>query len=171
MLPNFMALVSELARELGDESIAHTPENQRANAVRRTLAGKQALIIVDNVETFSEPERVRLYQFLSRLPEGCKTIVTSRRRTDIDARIIRLDRLALKDALDLMAELAKSNRHLARASDQEREELYGITGGNPLLIKWVAGQLGRTGSRCRTIAEAYEFMKSAPKGNDPLEYI
>jgi nucleoside phosphorylase/tetratricopeptide (TPR) repeat protein len=171
MLPNFVALVSELARELGDEGIARIPENERANAVRRTLAGKQALIIVDNVETFGEPECVRLYQFLSRLPEGCKAIVTSRRRTDIDARIIRLDRLALKDALDLMAELAKSNRHLARAGDREREELYGITGGNPLLIKWVAGQLGRTGSRCRTIAEAYEFMKSAPKDNDPLEYI
>ncbi|MCA1614286.1 MAG: hypothetical protein LC800_09150 [Acidobacteria bacterium] len=69
----------------------------------------------DNVETFEEKERVRLYQFLGRLPPTCKAILTSRRRTDIDARVIRLDRLELKDALDLMDALAKSNRHLRRA--------------------------------------------------------
>jgi len=147
------------------------PPNERANAVRRSLIDRQALIIIDNVETFNEQERVRLYQFLSRLPGGCKAIVTSRRRTDIDARIVRLDRLELKDALDLMAELAKTNRHLARASDKERQDLYEITGGNPLLIKWVIGQLGREGSHCRTIPAACEFLKSAPKDNDPLEYI
>jgi len=171
MLPNYMALLSELAHELGEQDIARTPPNERANAVRRALADEQALIIVDNVETFDEQERVRLYQFLGRLPATCKAIVTSRRRTDIDARVIRLDRLALKEALDLMAELAKSNRHLARANEKERQGLYEITQGNPLLIKWVVGQLGRTGSHCRSIAEACEFLKSAPKENDPLEYI
>jgi tetratricopeptide (TPR) repeat protein len=49
--------------------------------------------------------------------------------------------------------------------------LYGITNGNPLLIRWIAGQLGREGSRCRTITEACKFMEAAPPGNDPLEYI
>ncbi len=171
MLPNFIALISELAAELGEEDIGRTPQDERANIVRRALADKQALIIIDNVETFDEQERVRLYQFLSRLPGECKAIVTSRRRTDIDARVLRLDRLALDEALDLMTELAKSNRRLARASDKERRDLYEITGGNPLLIKWVVGQLGRAGSHCRTIAEACGFIESAPKGNDPLEYI
>lgn len=170
MLPNFMALLSEMAAEL-DEDVEHTPPNERVNAVRRALLDKQALIVIDNVETFNEQERDRLYRFLSRLPATCKAIVTSRRRTNIEARIIRLDRLALKDALDLIAELAKSNRHIERASAEERQDLYEITQGNPLLIKWVAGQLGRVGSRCYTIAEACEFMKSAPKDNDPLEFI
>ncbi len=171
MLPNYMALLSELAREVGEEEITRTPPNERANAVRGALADQHALIVIDNVETFDEQERVRLYQFLGRLPATCKAVVTSRRRTDIDARVIRLDRLALKEALDLISELAKSNRHLARANERERQGLYEITQGNPLLIKWVVGQLGRTGSHCRTIAEACEFLKSAPKENDPLEYI
>jgi nucleoside phosphorylase/tetratricopeptide (TPR) repeat protein len=171
MLPNFIALLNELAAELGQEDLSRMPPNERANALRRSLIDRQALIIIDNVETFVEQERVRLYQFLSRLPDGCKAIVTSRRRTDIDARIVRLDRLEPKDALDLMTELAKTNRQLARASDKERQDLYEITGGNPLLIKWVIGQLGREGSHCRTIPAACEFLKSAPKDNDPLEYI
>jgi tetratricopeptide (TPR) repeat protein len=171
MLPNFIALISELAAELGLQDIARTPADDRANIVRRELADKQALIIIDNLETFLKPERDRLYQFLGRLPASCKAIVTSRRRADIDARVVRLDRLALSEALDLIAVLAESNRRLARTNEKQRSDLYEIAGGNPLLIKWIAGQLGREGSHCRTIAEAYEFIKSAPKDNNPLEYI
>ncbi len=173
MLPNYLALLTELARELGAENVAQTDPGERANAVRRALADVRALLVIDNVETFPEPERVRLYQFLSRLPAACKAIVTSRRRADIDARVVRLDRLERKDALDLMAELAKNNRHLQKATGQERDDLYEITHGNPLLIKWAVGQLGREGSQCRTIPEACAFLKSAPPSgdNDPLEYI
>ncbi|HEY0601936.1 MAG TPA: tetratricopeptide repeat protein [Herpetosiphonaceae bacterium] len=171
MLPNYMSLLTELARELGEDTIEKMPPNDRANAVRRALTGVRALIIVDNVETFPEPERVRLYQFLARLPGACKAIVTSRRRADIDARVIRIDRLARKDALDLMTELAKNNRYLQRATEQERNDLYEITNGNPLLIKWAVGQLGRMGSECRTIPDVCAFLQAAPKDNDPLEYI
>ncbi|MFN8453073.1 MAG: tetratricopeptide repeat protein [Anaerolineae bacterium] len=48
---------------------------------------------------------------------------------------------------------------------------YSLTNGNPLLIRWLAGQLGREGSQCRTIAAACQFMEAAPADNDPLEYI
>lgn len=173
MLPNYMALLTELGRELGDEDIGKTDPNVRANEVRRALAGVRALIVVDNVETFAEPERVRLYQFLSRLPASCKAIVTSRRRADIDARVVRLDRLERQDALDLMEELAKNNRLLQKTTEAERASLYEVTNGNPLLIKWAAGQLGRSGSQCRTIADVCAFLASAPRNddNDPLEYI
>lgn len=171
MLPNYLSLLTELAKELGEDEISRTAPNERANAVRRMLADKAALIIIDNVESFDEPERVRLYQFLARLPGKCKAIVTSRRRTDIDARVIRLDRLSLLEATELITELAKTNRYLARASEQERQNLYEITQGNPLLIKWTVAQLGRPASKCRTITDAYEFLQAAPAGNDPLEYI
>ncbi len=171
MLPNFIVLITELARELGADEITRIEPNERANAVRRALADVRVLIVIDNVESFDESERVRLYQFLSHLPEGCKAIVTSRRRVDIDARVVRLDRLERKDALDLMAELAKNNRHLERATEIERGDLYEITNGNPLLIKWTVGQLGREGGHCRTIPEACAYLKSAPEGNDPLEFI
>jgi tetratricopeptide (TPR) repeat protein len=89
----------------------------------------------------------------------------------VDARIVRLDRLARDEALQLIAELAAKTPRLARASQKEREDLYEITQGNPLFIRWIAGQLGRAGSQCRTIADACAFIDKAPKGNDPLEYI
>jgi len=169
MLPNYMALLAELSCALGEADIAKINPNERAKAVTRALANRRALLVIDNLETFDERERVRVFQFLGRLPATCKAIVTSRRRADVDARAIRLDRLAQREALDLMAALAENNRHLARATEQDRQSLYEITNGNPLLIKWTAGQLGR--GHCRTVAEACAFLRAAPKDNDPLEFI
>ncbi|HEY1242549.1 MAG TPA: tetratricopeptide repeat protein [Bryobacteraceae bacterium] len=171
MLPNYIALLTELARELGDENLAKLPENERANAVRRMLTGQRVLLVIDNLETFEEPERVRLYQFLARLPAGCKAIVTSRRRTDVDARILRLERLERNDAMALLAEVAKTNQYLAAAGAQEWQTLYEVTNGNPLLLRWTVGQLGRQGSQCRTIADACAYLNNASPENDPLEYI
>jgi len=171
MLPNYMALLAELACALGEDGIAKIDPNERAKSVTRALADRRALLVIDNLETFEEKERVRVFQFLGRLPAACKAIVTSRRRADVDARAIRLDRLAPSEALELMAALAHGsrNRHLARATEGERQDLYEITNGNPLLIKWTVGQLGR--GHCRTVAEACAFLRAAPKDNDPLEFI
>jgi nucleoside phosphorylase/tetratricopeptide (TPR) repeat protein len=171
MLPNYMALLAGIAREIGEEDIAKIDPNERASALRSALSKTQALIVIDNVETFEQAEVARLYQFLNYLPGSCKAIVTSRRRSNIDARVLRLERLQPEEALELMAELAKTSTRLARATGEERRALYENTNGNPLLIKWVAGQLGMRGSRCRTLADGCAFLKDAPIGNDPLEYI
>lgn len=171
MLPNYIALLTELARELKDEGIAQLPENERANAVRRALGDKRALLVIDNLETFPDAERQRLFVFLSRLPAGCKAIVTSRRRTDLDVRTVRLDRLEQADALALLDELATRNRYLRAATPAERQTLYEISGGNPLLMHWAVGQLGRPGSQCKTVADVRHYLHHAPKDNDPLEYI
>jgi tetratricopeptide (TPR) repeat protein len=98
-------------------------------------------------------------------------MVTSRRRADVDARIVRLDRLAQQAALALLAELAKTNQPLADAGEAGWQTLYEITNGNPLLLRWAVGQLGRRGSQCRTVAEACDYVQHAPPDNDPLDYI
>ncbi|MCW5201623.1 hypothetical protein VU12_01650 [Desulfobulbus sp. US4] len=157
-LRDYLSLLAELARELDAEEAARAEPDERAKAVHRTLNGKRILLIIDNLETFSEAERIRLYQFLSRLPGGCKAVVTSRRRDDIDARVVRLDRLERQDALDLLTALAEDNRHLRKATEEEQYMLYGVTNGNPLLLRWTAGQLGRPGSQCRTVADACAFL-------------
>jgi tetratricopeptide (TPR) repeat protein len=171
MLPNYMALLAELARELGDEGIERIDPNERPKEVRRLLENSHALIIIDNLETFDEQGRERLFQFLKRLPRSCKAIVTSRRRTDVAAEIIRLNRLSAEATQKLIAKLAERNNYLARANQEDCQKLYEITQGNPLLIEWIAGQLGRLGSKCRTIAEACQYLESAPRANDPFEYI
>jgi hypothetical protein len=131
---NYFSMLNELALELGEEGIPRLAPDERANPLRMAMAGKKILIVFDNLETLSEDERTRLFQFLTRLPEGNKAIVTSRRRADVDARVIRLDRLSADEALQLMGEIAKTNRRLEREGIEERRKLYEITNGNPLLI-------------------------------------
>ncbi|WKZ39186.1 MAG: tetratricopeptide repeat protein [Anaerolineales bacterium] len=169
--PTYLAMLDELGKELGADGLEKLPPDDRPNELRLALAGVKALIIFDNLETLPEEERTRLFQFLSRLPTGNKAIVTSRRRSDVDARIVRLDRLSHDEAMQLIRELAKKYPRLERATTEEHEKLYAITHGNPLFIRWIVGQLGREGSRLRTIEEAVAFIDKAPKGNDPLEYI
>lgn len=113
--PTYLAMLDELGKELGVDGLERLPPEARADQLRLALAGVKALIIFDNLETLPEEERMRLFQFLSRLPAGNKAIVTSRRRTDVDARIVRLDRLARGEALQLIAELAAKYPRLAKA--------------------------------------------------------
>jgi tetratricopeptide (TPR) repeat protein len=169
--PTYLAMLDELGKELGVNGLEKLPPDEWPNELRLALAGKKALIIFDNLETLPEEERTRLFQFLSRLPGGNKAIVTSRRRTDVDARIVRLDRLSHDEAMQLIAQLAKKYPRLQRTTSEEHEKLYAITQGNPLFIRWIGGQLGREGSKLRTIDEAVAYIDNAAKGNDPLEYI
>jgi tetratricopeptide (TPR) repeat protein len=171
MLPNYLTLLSELARELGEEGVERTEPTERAREVRRLLEDSHALIIIDNLETFDEPESIRLFQFLKRLPRSCKAIVTSRRRADVAAEIVRLDRLKKDAALKLIDKLAERNKYLARATADERLQLYEYAKGNPLLIEWLVGQLGRSGSQCRTVADALKFLENAPDHNNPIDYV
>lgn len=171
MLPNFIALINAMARHLGNPHIEQLPENQRADSVNHSLTEQATLLVIDNLETFNEPERTRLYQFLKRLPQNAKAIVTSRRRIGTQGEIIRLARLDKTAAVALLAALAQKNRYLAAASDDDKTALYEHTSGNPLLLTWTAAQLGRKGGHCQTIAQACQFIHQAPKHNDPLAYI
>lgn len=169
ILPSYLEMLNAIARELGKAEITKTTAEERAEAVLRALRGEDVLLLLDNLETLSEPDRDQLFAFLNRLPRGCSAIVTSRRRSDASAVIVRLDKLDWPATSKLIDELAKNYDLLRRASEAERRALYENTGGNPLLIRWIAGQLGL--ARCRTIAAALEFLRSAPAGNNPLEFI
>jgi hypothetical protein len=93
------------------------------------------------------------------------------------AHAIRLDKLKREAADEWLAELGRRSEPVARLAPEERDRLYAKTGGNPLLLTWTAGQLGRTTGRCRTIAEAIERLQEAhrleklSKRNDPLSFI
>jgi tetratricopeptide (TPR) repeat protein len=170
LLPNFLALLNQLALELGESPLDRLDPKERADTMRRSLANTRALLIIDNLETFAPREQARVFQFLDRLPPSCKAIVTSRRRTDIRGGVpIRLDRLKQDAALALLDNLAQHFPRLAKSDQAARIRLYETANGNPLLMRWIVGQLGR--GQCRTLEDACEFLNHAPPDNDPLEYI
>ena len=79
-----------------------------------------------------------------------------------------LEQLDEAAALATLDDLARHNKLLAKTSAAERRALYEQTGGKPLLLRWVAGQLGR--GSCRTLADALAFLRTCPPDNDPLEF-
>jgi tetratricopeptide (TPR) repeat protein len=169
VLPGYLDMLNAIARELEQKDFEKAQEKDRSDLILRALRDAEVLLVLDNLETLPEIDRDQLFAFLNHLPRGCSAIVTSRRRADASAVVVRLDKLEWPAARDLITGLAKDNERLRQASEKDQHSLYEETGGNPLLIRWVAGQLGV--GRCRTIAAALAFLRSAPAGNNALEFI
>jgi tetratricopeptide (TPR) repeat protein len=169
ILPGFLEMLNELARELGQPDITKAAESERIRLILDTLEPAKVLLILDNLESLTKSDRDKLFTFVKRLPQGCKAILTSRRRIGSSADVLILEKLDEDAALETLAELARHNPLLAKTSEAERLTLYMQTGGKPLLLRWVAGQLGR--GSCRTFTDALHFLRSCPPDNDPLEFI
>ena len=145
-------MLNELARELGQPEITKAPEDQRIRLLLEALRTAQALLILDNLESLAKEDRDQLFTFVKRLPQGCKAILTSRRRIGSGSELLILEELDQAAALRMLADLARHNPLLAKTSEADRISLYEQTGGKPLLLRWIAGQLGR--GSCRTIGDA-----------------
>ncbi|MDQ3745619.1 MAG: tetratricopeptide repeat protein, partial [Acidobacteriota bacterium] len=169
ILPGFLEMLNELSRQLDRPDILKSPEDDRIRLLLDALRDEQALLILDNLESLPKPDRDKLFTFVKRLPLGCKAILTSRRRIGSGSELLILQKLDQAAALETLADLARHNPLLDRTNEAERIALYEQTAGNPLLLRWMAGQLGR--GSCRTFTDALEFLRSCPADNDPLEFV
>ena len=136
-------MLDELGKEIGEQNLEKLPPDDRPNTLRLALAGKKALIVFDNLGNPARRQNARACSNFSRAcPKGIKPLSPPRRRSDVDARIVRLDRLSRDEALQLIEELAHKYPRLARATPQERDDLYAITQGNPLPYPLDYGAVG-----------------------------
>lgn len=169
VLSGLLEMLNELARELERPDIPKAPEDQRIRLLLEALRDARVLLVLDNLESLTKPDRDQLFTFVKRLPQGCKAILTSRRRIGSGSELLILEKLDQVAALAALADMARHNPLLARTSEAERIELHNKTGGNPLLLRWLAGQLGR--GSCRTLNDALRFLSICPPDDDPLEFI
>ena len=169
VLPGFLEMLNELSRELDRADITKAPEDERIRLLLEALRDEHALLILDNLESLPKSDRDKLFTFVKRLPQGCKAILTSREPFGNTGDGFELEQLSQDAALAMIADLAKRSKQLAKSGEAERIALYEQTLGNPLLLRWVAGQVGH-GSR-RTLTDALDFLRSCPEDNDPLEFV
>ena len=169
LISGLAELLNELARELGHDEIAKATEDQRPRLLIDALRGTHTLLVLDNLESLLKRERDIVFTFVKRLPPGCKAILTSRGRIGSAAEELILEKFSEEAALATLAELAETNPTLEKTNEAERVVLYRQTGGNPLLLRWTAGQIGR--GSCVTFTDAIAYLRSCPEGNDPLEFI
>jgi tetratricopeptide (TPR) repeat protein len=169
ILSGLAELFGEVARLLGRDDLLKADETQRPRLLLDALRDTRTLLLLDNLESLTKPERDTVFTFVNKLPAGCKAILTARGRIGSGAQELILEKLSERAALDTLADLATRHPLLAQTSEAERLVLYRETGGKPLLLRWTAGQLGR--GHCLTFTDALHFIRSCPEGNDPLEFI
>ncbi len=148
-------VLDAIARTLDYLGIAQQPLEEKQESVRRLLQSKRCLVIVDNFETVKD-SAVR--DFLLRLPEPSKVLITSREQKLRQAWAVSLKGLEPPEALTL---IRSEGRRLGLASMEKAEErvllrLYKATGGAPLAIKWAVGQIKQKGQTLdRVLAALY----------------
>jgi tetratricopeptide (TPR) repeat protein len=175
----YHSLLTAIGVALGRDDIRQQPQTQLTAFIRNLLAGRRVLLVLDNLESLNIAERRAVYDLLELLPITCRALVTSRRRDETAARTLRLDKLDFPACQSLLQQLGENWPPVAKLSAAEQQTLYSETGGNPLLLTWTAGQLGRTQGRCRTVADAVRRLREAQlwrgpnhdEDNDPLEFV
>lgn len=169
LISGLAELFNELARELGHLDVPQRPEDERPRLLLSALRGTRTLLLLDNLESLLKRERDTVFTFVKKLPPGCKAILTARGRIGSAAEELILEKLSEEAALATLAKLAETNAALAKVSEADRRVLYRETTGKPLLLRWVAGQIGR--GSCVTFRDAISHLRSCPADNDPLEFI
>jgi hypothetical protein len=121
--------------------------DDRLDQVRSLLRSRRTLIVVDDFELLGSGAAEDISEFVGRtLPEPTKAMVTSRQVLGIPGEAaMRLAGLPSVTWRQLLMTRAKQLNVAAASSLVERDlhRLYQLTGGNPLALELVVGQLNR----------------------------
>lgn len=141
---SFEQLLADIARQSGRLDLLKTPPDQQPSAVKQLLLAQRVLIVMDNLETVADPDAFvdRVRQVLGR----SKLLITSRHHLRHERVFtLDLDGLYQPEGLTLLREdSAERGIHLvAQAKAEDLIEIHQVTGGAPLAMKLVVGQVSR----------------------------
>jgi hypothetical protein len=140
----FEDLLDAIARQLGRWDIpTMNPKEKQAN-LQYLLQQHPYLVIVDNLETMENARGIVME--LSGLLGGAKAIVTSRPRLDLDfVHTLSLTGLSEPDSLVFIRADATSRNvpDILNASKQDLQRIHNVTGGAPLAMKLIVGQVSK----------------------------
>lgn len=136
-------LLSELWRSLGLGAFPAPNECGIERRVREALACQPTVLVMDNLETAADIQA--LTAGLDRLARPTKVLLTTRHRVSAYEGVtsVTANELPMADALAFMHYHASERNVPAAfaASPTEQQRIVAITGGSPLAIKLVVGQM------------------------------
>ena len=138
--PTFSDLPSLIETILGVTGFAEEESDDKIALSRQILGISKTLLVLDNLETVSDP---RLYAYLQDIPVPSKVLATTRTRIEGSHKNLRLTALPRQDALDLIRQLASEldSPELSKAEDKTLGELIERVGGIPLAIRLAVGRI------------------------------
>ena len=163
-------LLDELIVQLDLQGIAALPVSQRWGELARLFKDEPYLVVIDNLETVTDYQA--LIPALLDFANPSKFLITSRHSLHEYPHVysISLDELSPTDALALIRHEASERglQELISAADDVLLQVYEVTGGNPLAIKLVVGQVHTLSlpevlenlreARGHTVEELYRYI-------------
>lgn len=139
---NFESVLDAIARQLEMDDLIKLQRMEKENQVQSILRNRRILLVLDNLETAIESQH-QIAKQLQSLLNPSKAILTSRIRFTGDSFPVRLPGLTEDDALQFIRQqaIAKSFETVKKASFDELRPVAQATGGSPLALQLVVGQL------------------------------
>src|SRR5688500_13975802 len=131
-----------IGANLGNPTIGNLSIQDQIKRAYYLLSKRTTLLVLDNFESLSKNEQRDILDFLRRSPITLKVVITSRERVS-EGQIIRLQGLSFEESNALLDwDAQQKNIHLTK--DQSKY-LVDLTGGLPLALLWVQGQIAVLG--------------------------
>jgi len=139
---SFSDILITIGASLGNPTIGNMSIKDQVQRAYNLLARRTTLLILDNFETLSKNEQREILEFLRNSPMTLKVIVTSRERV-AEGQIIRLQGLSFEESNALL-DWEAQQKNIQLTKDQSKH-LVNLTGGLPLALQWVQGQIAVLG--------------------------
>jgi tetratricopeptide (TPR) repeat protein len=131
-----------IGSSLGNPTIGNLSIQDQIKRAYNLLARQTTLLVLDNFESLSKTEQRDILDFLRRSPITLKVAITSRERVS-EGQIIRLQGLSFEESNALLEwDAQQKNIHLTQ---DQNKYLVELTGGLPLALLWVQGQIAVLG--------------------------
>jgi tetratricopeptide (TPR) repeat protein len=148
-----------IGTSLGNPTIGNLSIEDQIRRAYHLLSRRTTLLVLDNFESLSKNEQRDILDFLRRSPITLKVIVTSRERVS-EGQIIRLQGLSFEESNALLEwDAQQKNIHLTK--DQSKY-LVDLTGGLPLALLWVQGQIAVLGYSATQVLDKLSLDTDIP---------
>jgi hypothetical protein len=166
----FETILDSIARQLGALDVPRLKGAEKELRVKGLLQAHRTLVVLDNLETAKESQN-DLARRLLPLLNPSKVLMTSRHRFQGDVFAVHLIGLDEDGSLRFIRQEAQEKNILAISSAKvsELKQIAETTGGSPLALKLVVGQLGLL--PLDSVLEHLQKIK-LPKGDsDKNDYV
>jgi tetratricopeptide (TPR) repeat protein len=148
-----------IGTSLGNPTIGNLSLPEQIRRAYNLLARQTTLLVLDNFETLSKKEQHDILEFLRKSPITLKVIVTSRERV-AEGQIIRLQGLSLEESSSLLKWDAQQKN--IQLTQEQNKHLVDLTGGLPLALLWVQGQIAVLGFSVTQVLDKLNLDPNIP---------
>ncbi|MGB8980492.1 MAG: tetratricopeptide repeat protein [Anaerolineales bacterium] len=148
-----------IGTNLGNPTIGNLSIQEQIRRAYNLLARQMTLLILDNFESLSKNEQRDIVDFLRKSPMTLKVIITSRERVS-EGQVIRLPGLSFEESNALLEwDAQQKNIHLTK---DQSNYLVNFTGGLPLALLWVHGQIAVLGQSVAHVLDKLSLDADIP---------